>query len=298
MTNLQLKPLQPGDELLLEAFLKPRLESSIFLLHNMRASGLIDQGHRFSGTYLAAFETDKMGVDKMVAVIAHYWNNGLVIQAPVYADILTKAITDFSKRPIKYLSGPNKQVNIAKNTLGLTKTDLQLDEQEGLYRLMLNQLIVPPKLKLGQIKGRRIAQKDLDLLVAWRVAYCVETLGDTADEALWTRCRNGMVRSLNLKQGWLVEENSKNGGPLAFSGFNAVIKEAVQVGGVWTPPPNRSQGYGRCAVATSLLDAQAEGTERAILFTSDENIAAQKTYAALGFKRIGDYRLTALKNEK
>jgi predicted GNAT family acetyltransferase len=49
-------------------------------------------------------------------------------------------------------------------------------------------------------------------------------------------------------------------------------------------------------VARSLLDARSDGVERAVLFTGDANIAARKAYAALGFRRVGDYRLSILQD--
>ncbi len=95
---------------------------------------------------------------------------------------------------------------------------------------------------------------------------------------------------------WILETD---GEPVASSSFNAVVnlsdhKSVVQVGGVWTPPEYRSRGYGRAAVAASLLDAQAESARQAILFTADDNLPAQKAYLAIGFHRIGTYRLTIL----
>ena len=64
---------------------------------------------------------------------------------------------------------------------------------------------------------------------------------------------------------------------------------------MWTPPEFRSKRYGRAAVAASLLAVQEEGAHTAILFTGEENIPAQKAYEALGFRHIGDYRITLLK---
>ena len=95
---------------------------------------------------------------------------------------------------------------------------------------------------------------------------------------------------------WVIERKDE---PMATSSFNASVQNAtgvgiVQVGGVWTPPALRSQGYGRAAVATSLVDARASGIQKAVLFTGEGNIAAQKAYSALGFKHIGAYRLTFL----
>ncbi len=58
----------------------------------------------------------------------------------------------------------------------------------------------------------------------------------------------------------------------------------------------RRRGYGRCVVAASLLDARAQGVEKAILFTGESNLAAQRAYTALGFRHIGDYRLLLLQS--
>ena len=66
-------------------------------------------------------------------------------------------------------------------------------------------------------------------------------------------------------------------------------------GGVWTPPELRGRGYGRAAVAASLLDARADGVGRSILFTGDDNVPAIKAYAALGYRLIGDHRILLLK---
>ncbi len=101
-----------------------------------------------------------------------------------------------------------------------------------------------------------------------------------------------MERSLAEGWTWLLEEA---GQPVACTSFNTAIPEAVQVGGVWTPPELRGRGYARCIVAASLLDARNEGAKQAILFTGETNFPAQKAYLALGFRLIGDYRIMLLK---
>ena len=75
--------LQPGDEAALEAFLLPRVESSMFLIGNLRDSGLVDRGQPYQGTYTAAFEKDDI-----VGAVAHFWNGNLAFQAPHYLDDL------------------------------------------------------------------------------------------------------------------------------------------------------------------------------------------------------------------
>ena len=73
----EIRVLQPGDEIALEAFLLPHLESSMFLIGNCRAAGLRDRGKPLQGTYAGAFEGGHL-----IGVVAHYWNGNLILQAP------------------------------------------------------------------------------------------------------------------------------------------------------------------------------------------------------------------------
>ncbi len=280
--------LKPGDEAALEAFLLPRVESSMFLIGNMRAAGLTDRGRPYEGTYAAAFE------DREVAgVVAHYWNQNLVLQAPACLDALWRAAVEASGRPIGGLLGPLDQVRAVEGALDIDDSNAQLDETEKLYDLRLDELSVPGSLGSGELTGRRIEARDLDLVTAWRIAYACETLGEEDSPKLRARCRASVERSLEEQRTWVLEDQ---GVPVACSSFNAVIGEAVQVGGVWTPPGLRRRGYGRAAVAASLLDARAAGATEAILFTGEDNIAAQKAYVALGFRQVGSYRMLLLRS--
>ena len=84
------------------------------------------------------------------------------------------------------------------------------------------------------------------------------------------------------------------GTPVACSAFNAVLKEAVQVGGVWTPPEQRSRSYAKAVVAASLADARTLGATRGVLFTGVNNLPAQRAYEKIGFRYLSDYRMLLL----
>jgi predicted GNAT family acetyltransferase len=289
MNEVAIKIAGPGDEALLEAFLLPRIETSMFLVGNMRASGLTDNGQALEGTYAAALRAGQV-----VGVVAHYWNQNLTFQAP--ADLnasLWQTAVKASRRPIGGLIGPNDQVAIAKQALQISGSMAQMDEVELLYSLDLEDLIVPADLASGEVTGRRIEPGDVELVTRWEIAYSIEAIGAQAGPELTEKSRRSVERSLKNGRTWVLE---RHGEPVACSSFNAVIKEAVQVGGVWTPPELRRRGYGRCVVAASLLDARAEGVGKAILFTGEDNIAAQRAYKALGFRHIGDYRLLLLRS--
>lgn len=283
MKRPTLRILGPGDEAAVEEFLLPRVETSMFLIGNLRSTGFTDSGQAYEGTYAGAFEAGMI-----VGVVAHYWNQVLVFQAPAQLEALWRVAIRASGRPVGGLIGPSDQVDVVKETLDVAESNLQMDETEKLYSLKLDGLIVPGDLDSGVVQGRRMEPQDLELLTRWRVAYALEALGEQDTPRLRERTRASMERSLKEQRTWVLEHR---GEPVACSSFNTAIKEAVQVGGVWTPPELRSRGYGRAVVATSLLDARAEGVTTAILFTPEDNIPAQKAYQALGFRHIGSYRI-------
>jgi predicted GNAT family acetyltransferase len=282
--------LDEGDRDALEAFLRPQRASSLFLLSNLRAAGLVDQGLRYQGTYAAVVA----GTGEILGVAAHYWNGNVIFQAPTQSvPGLLQAAFVASPRKLKGLIGPAEQVETARSELALTGEQIQLDSTEKLYRLSLENLEVPAALSAGEVRGRRMTAADLDLVTEWRAAFAVETLGEADDEELRRRTRITANSTLQERRTWLLED--EDGRPVSHTAFNAATADAVQVGGVWTPPALRSRGYGRAVVAASLLDARAEGVEEAILFTDEDNLPAQRAYEALGFRQVGDYRLLFLK---
>jgi ribosomal protein S18 acetylase RimI-like enzyme len=261
----------------------------MFLLGNLRVAGLSDKGQTYEGTYVGAFEGGEA-----VGVVAHYWNGNLVLQAPAHLDALCRIAVETSGRPLRGLLGPDAQVAEARKSAGLNEAQVQLDERETLYRLPLADLVVPEGLRSGRLRGRLIEPHDLDVVTAWQVEFSVESLGADESPQLWEQCRVGVQRSIGQKRTWILEDDD---GPVACSSFNAAIREAVQVGGVWTPPKLRNRGFARAVVAASLLDARAGGAVLAILFTGVENVAAQRAYEALGFDGLGAYRVVLLRRD-
>lgn len=287
MTEIRI--LGPGDEAALESFLMTHLASLMFLLSNSRLSGLTDTGERYTGTYAAAFVGDEI-----VGVVAHFWNGTLMPQVPgseAQLDRLWRAAAGASGREVRGVIGADDQACAIKVATGLDQAELRLDHREKLYRLALSHLIVPEPLAAGDVVARPAAAQDLEVLVDWSVAYEVESLGSVLTPALRQSNRKAMQREISEGNRWVL---AKAGELVAMTGFNARITEVVQVGGVYTPPQLRSRGYARCVVAGSLLDARAAGASEAILFTAEDNIAAQKAYEALGFQHIGCFRLTLM----
>jgi RimJ/RimL family protein N-acetyltransferase len=268
-----------GDEAALEAFLAPLSDSSMFLRSNARRAGLVDGGQSLQATYAAAWQGDAI-----VAVAACSWTGMLLLQvpAPEHLEVARVALQE-SGRAIAGLSGPVAQVRAARTLLGLDGRAAALDDREDLFALSLPELRLPPALADGRWLCRAPQPDELPLLVRWRIAYAIETLGATAGPALDA----DVARAIHANPPHTVLV--VDGAPVASTTFNARLPDVVQVGGVYTPPALRGRGYARAAVAGSLVAVRDEGAGRAVLFTG--NPAARRAYEALGFVPVGDMSL-------
>ena len=281
--------LQPGDEAVLESFLLPQLESSMFLLSNMRQSGLIDGDERAHGVYAGAFEGNQLA-----GVVAHFWNGNIIPQSPPqHLGALWRLVVEQSGRPLKGMVGPGEQCFAILDALNVSPDVIHLAEQEQLYTLALDALVVPPALTEGAVQVRRANAADVDLLADWRVDYSIEALGVADTSATRQQSRESIGRQIMSGDCWVAE---RNGVRVAMTALNARTQEAVQVGGVYTPPDHRRNGYAKAAVAQSLRDARADGAAHAILFTSVANLAADSAYRAIGFSVVGDFAIILLKD--
>ncbi|MEY4581459.1 MAG: hypothetical protein RL701_6162 [Pseudomonadota bacterium] len=259
----------------------------MILLSNSHSVGLLDRKARFYGTYAAAFEGSAL-----VGVVGHFWNCNCILQTREdYAAELSALAVRTSGRPLAGMLGPAGQVRAALAGLGIAPRQLRLDSIESLYQLSLSALRVPPELASGKVRVRPARQTDLTLLSAWRAAFCVEALHVLDTPELHQTARDAEQRGIADGHIWLAEVD---GQVVATSGFNAAVAEAVQIGGVYTPVSQRRRGYARAAVAQSLLDARARGVSLSLLFTGDDNVAAQRAYRALGYERTGDYRIVTV----
>ncbi|MCC2672014.1 MAG: family N-acetyltransferase [Armatimonadetes bacterium] len=281
------RTLESDDIPAVEAFLRPRLSSSMFLVSNLRRAGIEDRGEPYQGTYAAAWR-DK----RIVAVAAHYWNGNLIVQAPECLDEVCAAALAGSRRAVRGVIGPGDQVGEVTSWTGFQDAAAQVDEKERLYRLALSDLVLPEALTRGEVTARLGQPHDLDLVTRWLVDYAVSSLGERHGTKLEVERRTMAERSVADQRTWLLEHAGR---PVAMTAFNAAIAEAVQVGPVWTPPAERSRGYARAAVAASLRHAREAGVLEAILFTGPANVAAQRAYEALGFRHIGEYRILLLR---
>ena len=271
-----IRTLTAGDEPRLEEFLAGHADSSMFLRSNLAVAGIVDHGQLLQATYVGVVENGAV-----VAVAAHCWNGMLLVQAPRDVGPTSMAAVAVSGRTVQGIGGPWRQVEAAARALRFGGRALR----EVLYGLELGVLAFELPPGLG---ARRPRAAELERLTAWREVYLLETGLAKPGPELASLARSGIALSHAKGNDWVLE---RDGSLAAYTAFNARLPEMVQIGGVFTPAPLRSQRLARAAVATHLLAARAQGARRAVLFTQETNAAARRAYEALGFRPVGDYGL-------
>ncbi len=296
MTELTIRQLVSGDEPMLEAFLATHPDTSMFLRSNLRDAGIVYHGLEYQGVYTGAFDAS----GTLIGVFAHFCNGNIMTQAPE-PNVLTTLVDHFKESrsqsfdgQIGGFVGDSAQLKHVMERFNLTDADYSTFEDEDLYSLDLSDLRMPPPFdglsNPHTWQARPIEERDRALLIPWAKGYLMEALG--RDDSVETDQLSADQVENWLKTGrrWVLEVD---GATVALTGFNAVVPDCVQVGGVWTPPELRGKGYARALVAASLADAESKGADRAILFTS--NPQAAKAYTAIGFEKIGRFMLAWLK---
>lgn len=268
-------------------FLLKHLETSMMIYHNASQHGLEYAGQIYQGDYFGAFAPQ----GELIGIMAHYWHGGIFMQAPdePVRVALMQAFCQQSTRPVDKAVGTAEQVDSVVQTWCLSADAFHIDSVQKLYRLELSGLQLPDSEHM-QCRVTKPEERHRPLLETWFRAHFLENLGATDDDNLTKTVANRVGQLLSEDHDWLLE---CDGEAVCLSGFHASLPGMVQVGPVWTPAEYRNRGYARVLVALTLQTAAKEGVETAILFT--DNPVAARVYEALGFREIGNYRITLFK---
>lgn len=257
----------------IEAFLTRHIATSMFPLSNLRQYGMAgghDRAVKFWLRWHAGEITDVVTVTEEGMVFPQCptapWGDVKVVLAGAV---------------VKGLLGDGAQVAALRKVLGLAHQG-GLDHEEPLYQMSLANLSMPDVdgFTLGPL-----ADAPRKLVVGWRRAYLEEVLPMPGEDFAMTAVKD-TVRYVEADSHRVLYEGVT---PVAMTGFNAVLPEAVQIGGVYTPPELRARGLARRAVAMHLNEARASGVDHAILFAASPQ--ACRAYEAIGFKRTGTFTI-------
>ena len=265
----------------LKSYLRDHVDVAMFALANLTNDGLGTYGARQMRFWLA------LDGDMIAGALGLSGAGFLLPVLGTAADVLAVHARGFlANERLIGISAEADQAALLIESLGVT-APFARDANEPGFTLDLDQIIMPPA---DGAKLLRPTQNDRPLLIDWREHYHVEVLGTAADEARRAAAQD-IDAYLQIDSHRILEVS---GTPVAMTGFNAILPDVVQVGGVYTPPALRGKGHARLALALHLVEAREKGVGRAVLYAFSE--PAARAYRAIGFGPAGRMRFLLFAN--
>jgi len=165
--------------------------------------------------------------------------------------------------------------------MGIVENEI-LNEKDVLYSLDSSGFLGKP-----QEGVRFLLARDYEVWKHLRLAYCKE-LGFPM-----------LLSEKQLKDVFLEKTNEKviwgyfrEERLVSIADLNAKALDIAQLGGVYTIPKERRNGYSKLLMMHLIDDAfKIHSLRKLIIFTGEKNMAARKVYESLGVKPIGFYAL-------
>jgi predicted GNAT family acetyltransferase len=263
------------------AFLLAHVDTSLFLLSNLRAFGPRAADSPYSGEFRALVEGE--GVR---AVWCTTRSGNLVLQtggaaslAPAIAEDAASADVPVSSVLGDWPAAPAVWQHVrARRRLVPTQ-----ESREVLYRLHLPSGAGTPD------PGWHIVSLTTDDFTSWdplaREFLREQRLPVGTPDARWA----GFARASKNGHWWGAWEDGRL---VSIASFNAFYAPVAQIGGVYTVPERRRAGLSRAVMQALIRDAAAvHHVDRLILFTGENARPARALYESLGFEAIGSYGL-------
>ncbi len=259
------------DQIWIEARLRADIETSMFSLGNLAEHGWHSDAPRAMQFWVNRDAGHVLGVS----------NEGMLMPQMAGGDF--DAVRPILKgHHILGGLGETNQLRALLSALGLEGQRAPMNEDEPQLSLDLVDLVVPDG------PGKLIPFEDADpsLTYRWRKAYAKEVMGMDDLRATKIADRDIPVFASSDRFRVLVVD----GKPVGMTGWNARLREIVQVGGVYVPPEFRMRGHARRALALHLNEVRQKGVTRATLCAA--NSSARRAYEAIGFRQIGQFTIT------
>ncbi|MBV8061033.1 MAG: GNAT family N-acetyltransferase [Alphaproteobacteria bacterium] len=276
----------------LDAYLEPHTGFTFFIRSNAHKGGLDYRGQPYQSEVFGAFKDGDL-----VGVLSHAWLGHMQVFMTDKSAAVALASTwrehhDGKPRKLSEILGPMDDVLAIRQALGIDEHDLRAGgRDEYLFTLDISTMNVPPQLHEPEYIVRRATIEDGATLIPWRYEFYMEALGDPGGEDARRRAEaniNGMIHEKNV---YVLEYR---GQIVSFCGCGGYLPDWRGIGPVWTPVSFRGKGYARIVTAGALNIVRAGGVRHAVLFS--ENPQAIRLYEALGFQKIGRWKLDFLIN--
>lgn len=264
------------------SFLMNNENFSLFLLGNLEAHGYTLGSSPNSGNFKLLRCNDKV-----IAVFCLTRRGNLVVYSLLDDDWIFEKIIDACKEehlPMLGLLGEwgfcRKFWNVFQKRK-LIRKDIFISK-EILYTADLHH-----QSSFDNPNVRLLTSKDYDKWKQNRIAYLEEE--GLPNDLSQTQLQDLFLEKVKDKISWGY---FKDGKLVSMAEFNAKAKDLAQVGGVYTTPDRRSQGYAQAVMRSLMRDARnLHKIRKLIIFTGETNTKARKLYESLNVQPAGYYAL-------
>ncbi len=202
--------------------------------------------------------------------------------------IFSKILIQFIEKneiSVKCISGESKSTQLLRECLA---QHLQEPYQTNHYNLMTATKIEnPPENLFNGDEIKRCTENDLDDLLEIQTKYMneeVKTYGRKITEA---------ETKINLRQilkNQLCLALCSDGEIVAKANTNAIGIDWIQLGGIYTHPLYRRNGYA-WQLVSALCRKIFRDEKKVALFVKDINVPAMELYKKVGFNKVGTYEI-------
>jgi predicted GNAT family acetyltransferase len=213
---------------------------------------------------------------------------GLLLHTPPHPPYLTPMPTAVAEAAVDALAarrdslpginGARAAATAAAQRWCALRPGVRAHERTAVRLHRLTSLVVPVGVP-GQV--RHATSDDLPLLTSWWAAFATDVHGVRGQDL--ARRAAGRLRSGRTLL-WEVD-----GMQVAMASRTTPAFGVSRIGPVYTPPSQRTRGYGGAVTAAAAQDAREAGATQVVLFTDLANPTSNRLYARLGFVPAGEF---------
>lgn len=267
---------------LVKAFLDNHIETSMFIASNLETYGPELSESPNSGNFKCIESRGK------ITGVFCVTRRGIILAETGGKTELTNLVLESCLEEEFHIEGAVGEWILAesiwKRHLERSNAQETLRSKETLYRLLLTGEL---ESSLGNSTARLLKPSDFEAWYLLIQGYLKEL---SFSENLSREQQKVVFEEYANTNRWWGLFDGQN--LLSIASLNAVYQTLGQIGGVYTKPEYRRQGYSRAVLHKLISDGiELHGLEKLILFTGEENFAAKAQYESFGFEKVGDYAI-------
>ena len=278
---------RPEDFLLARQFILPHEETCVSLasLVRKKSDKLVFLTAGSANAALSAASPTLLGLLNLDSTLYYCIPKAHQLNAQELAALLSSC--GLPKKPIRCISGEKTGAEVLCKSINLINKSEPL--QTNLYKMMKfsPSREVPAQVLFNDDEIIRCTEKDMDLLFPLQEGFIKEEIAlpghKVTDAEVSIMLRQILKNQICLAL--LVD-----GEPVAKTNTNAIGFNCVQIGGVFTHPLYRRNGYA-AALVLSLCNRSIRANRQPVLFVKEKNLPAYTLYKKLGFTECGHYEI-------